>query len=120
MFPNVRLLIGALFITILVLSCEFGVFAALRVSREPLSRLTSESAPLQLVPGKNAPPAVPVAWTALWEGPRESGDALNRLRQRYFVGKRDIPRQGGDVAVAALPFHPSDQVQKLGLVLEDH
>lgn len=63
MFPNVRLLIGALFITILVLSCEFGVFAALRVSREPLSRLTSESAPLQLVPGKNAPPAVPVAWT---------------------------------------------------------
>ena len=64
MFPNVRLLIGALFITILVLSCEFGVFAALRVNREPLSRLTSESAPLQLVAGKNAAPAVPISWSA--------------------------------------------------------
>ena len=63
MFPNVRLLIGALFITILVLSCEFGVFAALRVSREPLSRLTSESAPLQLVTGKNALSPVPVSWS---------------------------------------------------------
>lgn len=64
MFPNVRLLIGALFITVLVLSCEFGVFAALRVNREPLSRLTSESAPLQLVAGKNAPPAMPISWNA--------------------------------------------------------
>jgi len=64
MFPNVRLLVGALFITVLVLSCEFGVFAALRVNREPLSRSTSESAPLQLVAGKNALPALPISWNA--------------------------------------------------------
>ncbi len=68
MFPNVRLLIGALFITVLVLSCEFGVFAALRVNREPLSRLTSESAPLQLIAGKNAPAAMPISWS----GPRDA------------------------------------------------
>lgn len=68
MFPNVRLLIGTLFIAVLVLSCEFGVFAALRVSREPLSRLTAESAPLQLAAGQNARPAM----TSSWATPRES------------------------------------------------
>lgn len=64
MFPNVRLLIGTLFIALLVLSCEFGVFAALRVSREPLSRLTAESASLQLIAGRNAPAAIAMPWAA--------------------------------------------------------
>lgn len=74
MFPNVRLLIGALFITVLVLSGEFGVFAALRVNREPLSRLTSQSAPLQFAAGKNAPRAVPVSWSAPLNAPAPAGN----------------------------------------------
>jgi nicotinate-nucleotide--dimethylbenzimidazole phosphoribosyltransferase len=64
MLPNVRLLIGTLFIAVLVLSCEFGVFAALRVSREPLSRLTAESAPLQLAAGNSAQPGATTSWGA--------------------------------------------------------
>src|SRR5690348_8087518 len=64
MFPNIRLLIGTLFIALLVLSCEFGVFATLRVNREPLNRLTSESAPLRLVAGNNAPRPVPISWSS--------------------------------------------------------
>src|SRR6185312_15961541 len=63
MFPNIRLLIGTLFIALLVLSCEFGVFATLRVNREPLNRLTSESAPLRLVAGNNASRPVPISWS---------------------------------------------------------
>jgi hypothetical protein len=73
MFPNVRLLIGALVITVLVLSCEFGVFAALRVNREPLSRLTSEGAPLQLVAATKAPPAVTILWSAPINVPAPAG-----------------------------------------------
>src|ERR1051326_492570 len=81
MFPNVRLLIGALFITVLVLSCEFGVFAALRVNREPLSRLTSESAPLQLVAGKNAALAVPISWSA----PRNAQTATDGMQTGAII-----------------------------------
>lgn len=49
MFPNVRLFIVTLFTSVIALSCGFGVFAAFRVNHEPLSRLPTVSAPLQLV-----------------------------------------------------------------------
>jgi hypothetical protein len=49
MFPNVRLLIAAMLASILVLICGFGVFAAFRVSREPIAHLPATVAPLQLV-----------------------------------------------------------------------
>ena len=49
MFPNVRLLIGAMIASVVVLSCGFGVFAAFRVNHEPLARLPSVTAPVQLV-----------------------------------------------------------------------
>lgn len=75
MFPNVRLLIGTLFIAVLVLSCEFGVFAALRVNREPLNRLTADSTQLQLTAGHNAPAAVAMSWTAPRETRTPAADA---------------------------------------------
>ncbi len=62
MFPNVRLLILALFASIVALSCGFGVFAAFRVNHEPLSRLPADTAPLQLVADEPAPP--PASWGA--------------------------------------------------------
>jgi hypothetical protein len=49
MFPNIRLMIAAAFASIVALICGFGVFAALRVSHEPLVRLPPATAPLQLV-----------------------------------------------------------------------
>jgi hypothetical protein len=48
MFPNVRLMIVAVFASIVALSYGFGVFAAFRVNHEPFSRLPA-GAPLQLV-----------------------------------------------------------------------
>lgn len=48
MFPNVRLLTAAVIASVVALSCGFGLFAALRVNREPLARLPSVAAPLQL------------------------------------------------------------------------
>jgi hypothetical protein len=39
MFPNVRLMIAALFASVIALSCGFGLFAALRATHEPLAHL---------------------------------------------------------------------------------
>lgn len=55
MFPNFRLLIAATFVSVTALSFGFGVFAALRVSHEPLSNLPPVTAPLQLVSQNVAP-----------------------------------------------------------------
>jgi hypothetical protein len=61
MFPNVRLLIAAVLASVVVLSCGFAVFAALRVNHEPLTRLPAESAALQLVASNPGPPAATLA-----------------------------------------------------------
>jgi len=61
MFPNVRLLIVAVFASIVALSCGFGVFAAFRVNHDPLSRLPPVTAPLQLVADNAAPTTVTIA-----------------------------------------------------------
>jgi hypothetical protein len=48
MFPNVRLMIVAMFASIFAISCGLGVFAAFRLNHEPFARLASGSPPLQL------------------------------------------------------------------------
>ncbi len=64
MFPNFRLLIVAVFASIVALSCGFGVFAAFRVSHAPLARLRPTWAPLQLAVGNASPLSMVVAETA--------------------------------------------------------
>jgi hypothetical protein len=62
MLPNVRLLIAAMLASVLVLICGFGVFAAFRVSHEPIAHLPVAMAPSQLVAeNRTAPSAVLVA-----------------------------------------------------------
>jgi hypothetical protein len=58
MFPGIRLMIATVAASVVALSCGFGVFAALRVNHQPLSRLPAATAPLQLVPDNLAPPPV--------------------------------------------------------------
>jgi len=64
MFPNVRLMIVAMFASIVAISCGMGMFAAFRVNHEPLARLRSGNPPLQLVFGNGAPAPVTDAATA--------------------------------------------------------
>src|ERR1700733_5059399 len=61
MFPNVRLMIAAVLVTVAALSCGFGVFAAFRVSNEPLARLQAVATPLQLAADHEMPSIVPLA-----------------------------------------------------------
>jgi hypothetical protein len=49
MLPSLRLLIAAMLATIVVLIGGFGMFAALRVSRDPIAHLPTAAAPLQQV-----------------------------------------------------------------------
>jgi hypothetical protein len=62
MLPNVRLLIAAMLASVVALSFGFGVFAALRVNRDPLSRLPANTAALQLVSNQAA--VAPATWGA--------------------------------------------------------
>jgi len=57
MFPNVRLLIAAVVASVVALSCGFALFATFRVNHEPLSRLATGAAPLQLAAGNPMPSA---------------------------------------------------------------
>ena len=49
MLPSLRLLIAATLATIVVLIGGFGIFAALRVSRDPIAHLPTAAVPLQQV-----------------------------------------------------------------------
>ena len=55
MFPSVRHLIVAVVASVVALSCGFAMFAAFRVNHEPLSRLATGAAPLQLAAGNPIP-----------------------------------------------------------------
>jgi hypothetical protein len=58
MFPTLRLLIGALFASVIALCGGFGVFAAFRVNHEPLGRLPADTGALQLVADAPARPVL--------------------------------------------------------------
>jgi hypothetical protein len=55
MFPSVRHLIVAVVASVVALSCGFAMFAAFRVNHEPLGRLATGAAPLQLAAGNPIP-----------------------------------------------------------------
>ena len=57
MFLNVRLMVAAVAASVAVLICGFGLFAAFRVSHEPLSRLAAGAPPLTLAVDGMAPAA---------------------------------------------------------------
>jgi hypothetical protein len=62
MFPNVRLQIVALFVSVVALSFGFGVFAAFRVNHEPLVQVPASAAPLQLTAESAAPSSTTTSW----------------------------------------------------------
>jgi hypothetical protein len=61
MFPNVRLLVAAMIVSVVAVSCGFAVFAAFRVNHEPLAGLPSATAPLQLLASLSPSPPITVA-----------------------------------------------------------
>jgi hypothetical protein len=84
MFPNVRLQIVALFVSVVALSFGFGVFAAFRVNHEPLAEIPASAAPLPL----GAENAAPSSTAASWGAPFGSRFWLSETQIR---GAADLP-----------------------------
>jgi hypothetical protein len=84
MFPNVRLQIVALFVSVVVLSFGFGVFAAFRVNHEPLVQIPASAAPLPL----GAENAEPSSSATSWGAPFGSRFWLSETQIR---GAADLP-----------------------------
>jgi hypothetical protein len=84
MFPNVRLQIVALFVSVVALSFGFGVFAAFQVNHEPLVKVPAAAAP-QPRPAENA---VPTSTTTSWGAPFGSRFWLSETQIR---GAADLP-----------------------------
>jgi hypothetical protein len=62
MLPTLRLLIAAMLATVVVLICGFGIFAAFRVSRDPIAHLPAAAVPLQMIAeAGDLPVALPAA-----------------------------------------------------------
>jgi hypothetical protein len=78
MFPTMRLFLGALLASIVVLCCGFCVFAAFRVNHDPLSRLPAETVTLQLIASETAGP--PPAWHAPVRSRFEAREAVSDAR----------------------------------------
>ncbi len=64
MFPNVRMLIVALFASIVTLFIGLGVLATFGISREPIGRLPQNTVPFQLTADDGARTAAAMLWDA--------------------------------------------------------
>jgi hypothetical protein len=77
MFPNVRLMVGALFASVVALTCGFGLFATFRVNHEPLSRLPVGTAPIQFVANERTGWGTPFDGQSRLNGPQHSAIATD-------------------------------------------
>ncbi len=88
MFPNVRVMMAAIFASVVVLICGFGMFAVFRVGHEPLVRLPPATAPLQLIAHSDATPSQVAAGEPFdrrfqISAPQSAGDATaSPMRKR--------------------------------------
>ena len=107
MFPNFRLLIAAACASIMVLSFGFGLFAVLRVSHEPLGRVSEGTAALQLVADKAAPVVAALAAgeasIRIEAGPPQAADVTASLPTAN-------PKQRDNVEVTAAVAAPEPDV----------
>src|ERR1700752_2036906 len=92
MFPDVRLMIGAILASIVTLGCGFAVFAAFRVNHEPLARLSHVSAPVSLITDGAVPRVAPFP----------GGEARG---SRFAINDGGIP---GSIAGAPSPIRLQD------------
>jgi hypothetical protein len=85
MFPNIRLLIAAAMASVVALGCGFGVFAAFRVSHEPLMLMPIPVASAPLPPLIDNTVTQPLAFAAepfkrrFLIGEQQHGEALEAL-----------------------------------------
>ncbi len=105
MFPNVRLLVGALFASVVALTCGFGLFAAFRVNHEPLSRLPVGTAPIALVANEVAAPRTG------WGTPFDGQSRLNGPQHSEIVADAPAVAPAGQASVEAASLSAAETVK---------
>ena len=104
MFPNVRLLIAAMIVSVVAVSCGFAVFAAFRVNHEPLARLPSATAPLQILASLSPSPPMTVAAVEPFDrGLRANPPAANDVAAGPSAGDPPSSQLAGNSTDAAAP-----------------
>jgi hypothetical protein len=115
MFPNVRLMIAATLASVVALICGFGMFAAFQVSHDPLVRLPSASAPLQLS-ADNA--ATPMAYAAAEPFARrfQISEARNAAEAIDALARKIDHREGIQSAPSPAPAPSAAEVKDTAAV----
>ena len=115
MFPNVRLMIAATLASVVALICGFGTFAAFHVNHEPLVRLPSASAPLQLS-ADNA--ATPMAYAAAEPFARrfQISEAKNAAEAIDGLARKIDHREGIQSAPSPAPAPSAAEVKDTAAV----
>ena len=115
MFPNVRLMIAATLASVVALICGFGTFAAFQVNHEPLVRLPSASAPLQLS-ADNA--ATPMAYAAAEPFARrfQISEARNAAEAIDALARKIDHREGIQSAPSPAPAPSAAEVKDTAAV----
>ncbi len=114
MFPNVRLLIGALLASVVALSCGFGLFAAFRVNHEPLSQLPVGNSSAQLVANEVAAPRT--GWGTPFDGQSrlnnsQHSEPVTEIPPARPVSQTKAEASGPATVGAIKPAPVSDAVQ---------
>lgn len=110
MFPNVRLLTGALVASIVALSCGFGLFAAFRVNHEPLSRLPVGTTPVQFVAN------VAVAPSAGWGTPFDGQSHLNGPQRSEIAADAPAATLSGQTTLEAASASTAEPIKPVAVV----
>ena len=105
MFPDFRLLVGAMCASVVALSCGFGIFAAFRVNHEPLSRLPADTVALQLVTSEAAGPH-PVWGAPFGSHFNASGSVSEPRGGGMTVAPTPIPIRNASLELASRESHP--------------
>jgi hypothetical protein len=111
MFPNVRLLVGALFASVIALSCGFGLFAAFRVNHEPLSRLPVGTAPVQFVANEG------VGQRAGWGTPFDGQSRLNGPQRGEIEADAPAATSAGQASLESTSTGTAAAIQPLAAAI---
>jgi hypothetical protein len=105
MFPNVRLLLAAMFASVIALSCGFAVLAAFRVDHEPLAGIRPAAAPLQLLADNTSPTNVTIAWGEPFGSRFRVEEGPRRAAPPDGPAFRPIRRDGDEQVNSAVLWH---------------
>jgi hypothetical protein len=106
MFLNIRIIVAATSASVVALICGFAMFAALRVSHEPLTRLPPANAPLQRLADDGAPPALAFAAAEPFDRRFQIGEAKSSAELTASLTRMLERREGVESTPAILPATP--------------